>query len=136
MFFASSRGTDMRATAGVLVCLAALLMSATAAQPKEPSPIYLRGYYRLTDRYSVWRLSNSSPWYIVKDAPWADPRLVKWGYVPVTHDAQQYYCLIDHEPPTGSRIPVWIFACGDPATVELLYNTNRSPVGLLYGGPY
>ncbi len=124
----------MRLTAGFLACCA--LMCSVTAWLIEPSPIYLRGYYKLYDRYSVWRLSDSAPWYILKDAPWADPRLVKWGYVPVTHATQNYYCLIDHDPPTGSRIPEWIFACGDPATVELLYNTNRPPLGFRYNGPY
>jgi hypothetical protein len=124
----------MYAIAGFLACMAATI--ALAAPPSEPSPIYLSGYYRIYDRNSVWQYSDSKPWYILKDAPWADPRLLKWGYVPVRHDAQRYYCLVDHEPPTGSHIPEWTFACGDPATVELLYNSNRAPVGLLYGGPH
>jgi hypothetical protein len=124
----------MRTTARVLTGLAVMLM--VTAWSTEPSPIYLRGYYRLYDRYSVWRPDDGLPWYIVKEVDWADPRLLKWGYVPVMHAEQPYYCLIDHDAPTGSHIPVWIFACGDPDTVELLYNTNRPPFGLLYGGPY
>lgn len=100
------------------------------------APIHLRGYYRLYDRYSVWQLSDASPWYVDNEARWADPRLLKWGFVPVMHDAQRFYCLIDHEPPTGSRIPEWTFSCGDPATVEILFNTNRTPIGFRYGGPY
>jgi len=116
-------------------CLALIVASVTlAALPNEPPPIYLRGYYRLYDRNSVWKYSDRQPWYIVRGAPWADPRLVKWGYVPVLHDGQRYYCLVDHDAPTGSRIPEWLFTCGDPATAELLYNTNRAPIGLLYGG--
>jgi hypothetical protein len=126
----------MRAIAGFLACLAVTVTASVTAKPNAPSPIYLRGYYRLYDRYSVWRLSDGSPWYIVNEAHWADWRLVKWGYVPVMHDSQRYYCLIDHEPPTGSRIAEWTFVCGDPPTVELLYNTNRPPVGFMYGGPY
>jgi hypothetical protein len=121
-------------TAGYLGCIAALV--SVTARPSEPAPIYLRGYYRFYERNSVWQYSDGMPWYVLKDAAWTDPRLIKWGYVPVSHDAQDYYCLIDHDAPTGSRIPVWIFACGDPATVELLYNSNRAPVGLLYGGPH
>ena len=113
----------------------ALLLCAVAQAGQSP-PVHLRGYYHLYDRYSVWRVSDSAPWYILKDARWADPRLLKWGYVPVMHDAQRFYCLIDHEPPTGSRIPEWSFSCGDPATVEMLYNSNRAPIGLRYGGPY
>jgi hypothetical protein len=123
----------MRAIVLCLTLMAATL--APAAQPSETSPIHLRGYYRLYNRNSVWQYSDGQPWYIVKDAPWADPRLVKWGYVPAMHDGQRYYCLVDHDAPTGSRIPEWLFACGDPATAELLYNSNRTPLGLLYGGP-
>jgi len=82
-------------------------------------------YYRLYDRYSVWLFSDPAPWYIVNDAPWADPRLVKWGYVPVTHEAQNFYCLIGHEPLTGSHIATRTLACGDPLTVEQLYESNR-----------
>ncbi len=126
----------MRGTS-VLLALCALPWAASASPADADSePIYLRGYYKLYDRYSIWRLSDSSPWYIVKNARWADSRLVKWGYVPVTHGGDRLYCLVDHEAPTGSRIPVWTFACGDPATVEWLYNSNRPPIGLRYGGPY
>jgi hypothetical protein len=124
----------MRALLGFLVWLA--VATSAAALANEQPPIYLRGYYRLYNTYSIWRHSDHTPWYVVNDAPWADPRLVKWGYVPVMHDAERYYCMIDHEPPTGSRIPEWTFMCGDPATMQLLYNRNRPPVGLLYGGPH
>lgn len=123
----------MRALVGLLISLS--VVPSAMARPNEQEPIHLRGYYRLYTTYSVWRHSDGAPWYVVNGAPWADARLVKWGYVPVMHNSDRYYCMIDHEPPTGSRIPEWTFMCGDPATVELLYNRNRPPVGLLYGGP-
>ena len=123
----------MRALLGFLLCFAAV--TSAMARPNEQSPIFLRGYYWLYTTYSVWRHSDRAPWYVVTDAPWADPRLIKLGYVPVMHNSEPYYCMIDHEAPTGSRIPEWTFMCGDPATVTLLYN-NRPPVGLLYGGPH
>ena len=126
----------MRVINGFLVCFAVTALASVTARPNEPSPVHLRGYYRLYDRYSVWRPSDAAPWYILNEAHWADPRLVKWGYVPVMHDSQRYYCLIDHGPPTGSRIPEWTFVCGDPETVEVLYNTNQRPAGFRYGGPY
>jgi hypothetical protein len=125
----------MRARVGYLVGLAAIASVSWAAAQSEQSPVYLRGYYKLYDQYSVWQYSDHSPWYMLKSAPWADQRLVKWGFVPVTHDSQNYYCLIDHSPPTGSHIAEWTFSCGDPATAELLYNMNWRPIGLLYGAP-
>lgn len=125
----------MRATAGFFSGLAAMASVAPAAPPSDQSPIYLRGYYKLYDNYPIWQYSDGSPWYVLKSAPWADQRLLQWGYVPVTHDSLRYYCLIDHEAPTGSHIREWTFTCGDPATVEVLYNTRRRPLGLLYGVP-
>jgi hypothetical protein len=118
-----------------LACITAMTSASVAASEGEPSAMHLRGYYRIYDWYTVWQFSDASPWYVIKGASWADPRLVKWGYVPVAHDSEHYYCLIDHEPRTGSNILEWIFSCGDPATVEQLYNANRRPVGLLYGPP-
>lgn len=125
----------MRATAGFFSGLAAMASVSLAAAPSAQSPIYLRGYYRLYDSHAIWRYGDRSPWYVLKSAPWADQRLLKWGYVPVTHDSQKYYCLIDRDPPTGSHIGEWTFTCGDPTTVEVLFNTNRRPLGLLYGAP-
>jgi hypothetical protein len=125
----------MRAAAGFFAALAAMASMSLAAPPSDRSPIYLRGYYRIYDQYSIWKYSDSIPWYVVKGAPWADSRLVKWGYVPVTHDSKQYYCLIDRQPHTGSNILEPTFTCGDPATVEELYDRNRGPIGLLYGAP-
>jgi hypothetical protein len=91
----------MRALLGFLVGLATV--TSAMARPNEQSPIYLRGYYRLYTTHSVWRHSDGAPWYVLNDAPWADPRVLKWGYVPVMHDAERYSCMIDHEPPTRSR---------------------------------
>ncbi|HSY04336.1 MAG TPA: hypothetical protein VK803_00195 [Steroidobacteraceae bacterium] len=127
----------MRTTLGLFAALAAIVSVPLAAlQNDEPSPVYLRGFYRLHDRYAVWQYSDRSPWYVQRNAPWADRRFVKWGYVPVMHDSQRYYCLIDRDPPTGTRIAERTFTCGDPATVEELYLSNQRPFGLLYGGPY
>ena len=55
----------MRATAKVLTALTSMLMA--TAWSTQPSPIWLRGYYRLYDRYSVWRPDDGLPWYIVKE---------------------------------------------------------------------
>ncbi len=125
----------MRITVGYLAGLAALASAAFAASQGDQSPIYLRGYYKLYQQYSLWQYSDRTPWYVLRSAPWADERLVKWGYVPVTHDANDYYCLIDRDPPTGTHIAERTFTCGDPATVEWLYNANLRPLGLLYGVP-
>ena len=125
----------MRAILGCLACLAAMTSGSLAASEGEPAVMHLSGYFRIYDQYTVWQYSDRSAWYVIKSASWADPRLVKWGYVPVAHDSQHYYCLIDHEARTGSKILEWLFFCGDPATVEVLYDTNRRPVGLLYGPP-
>jgi len=124
----------MRAVTGCLACLAATASLAFAASQPAPKPIHLRGYYEL-DWVPTWRFSDSSPWYVVKNADWANSRLVKWGYVPVTHDSKRYYCLIDNSPRTGSHIPEQTFMCGDPATAEWLFNNNYRPTRLLYGGP-
>jgi hypothetical protein len=124
----------VRAVMGCLACVAAMLSAAFAASQSDPAPIYLHGFYEL-DRHPTWRLSDAAPWNVVKDAPWANPRLVKWGYVPVTHDSRHYYCLIDYSPRTGSHISELTFMCGDPATAEWLFNNNWRPVGRLYGPP-
>jgi len=100
-----------------------------------PPPAYhLKGYYRLTDQIPTWQISDNTPWQVVKGEPWIKPRLVKWGYVPMTHDAKRYYCLIDDRPRTGSLIMEQTFVCGDPETVEWMFNTGRSPRLPLYGG--
>lgn len=95
---------------------------------------HLHGYYKLLNDFPTWQQSDDSPWQVVKDQPWIKPRLVKWGYVPMTHDSQNYYCLIDGGPRTGSHVTEPIFICGDPKTVEWIFNTNQAPQLPLYGG--
>jgi hypothetical protein len=127
----------MRAVAmGSFACFAALASLAFALPKSDaPQPSYhLQGYYKLHQQVATWQVSNDSPWQVVKDESWIDPRLVKWGYVPVTHDSDHYYCLIDDKPRTGSNILEKTFICGDPKTVELLFNNNWRPVLPLYGG--
>jgi len=124
----------MRATAALLAVACAMASGLAISAQYGDSPVYLPGFYKLSERDAIWQYSDRSPWNIVKSAPWADPRLVKWGYVPVTHDSQNYYCLIDATPRTGSHIAERVFTCGDPATVEEIYNFNWRPVGRLYGG--
>lgn len=133
----------MHATLGCFACLAAMTSLAYAA-PERTAPAgaaasplptyYLHGYYKLLDEVPTWQQSDAFPWQVVKDEPWIKPRLVKWGYVPMTHDAQNYYCLIDGGPRTGSHVAEPIFICGDPKTVEWIFNTNRTPRVPLYGG--
>ena len=135
----------MRAAVGYSVCLAALAASIAFAAPQSGStPIHLQGFYKLDKVTPTWRLSDSSPWYVIKNAEWANPRLVKGGYVPVVHDSNQYYCLIDKTPKIGSHVPEQTFLCGDLATVEWLVDNNRRPsavnpsgqaAGFYYTGP-
>ena len=136
----------MRAAVGCSVCLTAIAASVTFAAPQTGStPIHLQGFYQLDKVTPTWQLSDSSPWYLMKNAEWANPRLVKQGYVPVVHDSKQYYCLIDKTPKIGSRMPEQTFLCGDPTAVEWLVDNNRRPshaenpseraAGFYYTGP-
>jgi len=89
---------------------------ALAASQESSQTYYLRGYYPFgSDRMQI---SDNSPWVGVKNAPWVNERLVKWGYLPFTHDSQHYYCSIDNGPRSGSHIVERTFICGDPATVQ------------------
>jgi hypothetical protein len=118
----------MRAAVGCSVCLAVIAASIAFAAPQtESTPIHLEGFYELDGVAPTWRLSDSSPWYVVKNAEWANPRLVRGGYVPVVHNSKQYYCLIDKTPKIGSRMPGKTFLCGNPTTVEWLVDNNRRP---------
>jgi len=118
----------MRAAVGCCVCLATIAASTAFAAPETGStPIHLQSFYELDGVTPTWRLSDSSPWYVIKKAEWAIPRLVKGGYVPVMHDSKQYYCLIDETPVIGSRMPGKTFVCGNPTTVEWLVDNNRRP---------
>jgi hypothetical protein len=126
----------MRAALVSFACFTALASLALAApQSAAPQPTYhLRGYYKLHTQVGIWQLSDDSPWQVVKDQPWINPRLVHWGYVPITHDSKHYYCLIDDKPTTGTNILEKTFVCGDPKTVQLIFDNNWRPVLPLYGG--
>jgi len=118
----------MRAAVGYSVFLAAITASIAFAAPQtESTPIHLQGFYELERVTPTWRLSDSSPWYLIKNAEWVNPRLVKQGYVPVVHDSKQYYCLIDKTPKIGSRVPEKTFLCGDPTAVEWLVDNHYRP---------
>ncbi len=118
-------GTTMRTAVGCFACLVAISASAAFAAPQaESTPIRLQGFYELDRATRTWRVSDGSPWYLLKNAEWANPRLVKQGYVPVVHDSKQYYCLIDESPKIGSHLPEQTFVCGEPAEVEWLVNNN------------
>jgi hypothetical protein len=125
----------MRTVVGTFICLTALACVAFAApETNAPLPTYhLHGYYKLRDRSAIWQLSDRSPWQVVKDEPWIEPRVVKWGYVPIVHNSQRYYCLIDDRPITGSNIARTTFLCGDAATVQFNYNNGWRPSLSLYG---
>ena len=130
----------MRTATGWLFCLLGAGVMPGAALPSEPAstaeapgePVHLRGYYEL-DRHPIWRQSDDSPWYVLNKADWANERLLKWGYVPVIHDAKHYYCLIDKGPRTGSHVGERTFMCGDPSTAEWIFNTGIRPTPLLHG---
>lgn len=138
----------MRASVARFACLAALGSVAFAgpeaapqgkSAPTHSTPTYyLRGYYRIDSQRPVWQDSDSSPWSQVEtNAQWVNQRIVKWGYVPFTHDTKNYYCLIDDKPRTGSHIMDMTFICGDPAIVESLFLQNnwRPNIPMIGGGP-
>jgi hypothetical protein len=136
----------MRAAVACSICLATIAASIALAVPQaESTPIHLQGFYELEKVTPTWRLSDSSPWYLMKSAEWASPNLLQHGYVPVVHDSKQYYCLIDKTPKIGSRMPEQTFLCGDSAAVEWLVDNNRRPsravnpseraAGFYYTGP-
>jgi hypothetical protein len=126
----------MRTVVGTFICLTALTsLACAAAETTAPLPTYhLRGYYKLRDQAAIWQISDNSPWQVVKNEPWIDPQVVKWGYVPITHNSQHYYCLIDDRPITGSNIAKTTFICGDAAAVQFDYFNNVRPTLRLYGG--
>lgn len=132
----------MGATLGIITCLTALTSAAFAgpestapSQPTDHLPTYhLHSYYKLHDEFGIWQLSDDSPWQVVKSEPWIVHRWVQWGYVPITHDSKHYYCLIDDSPVTGTHIGAKTFVCGDPDTVQEIFNNNWTPKLLLGGG--
>jgi hypothetical protein len=107
---------------------------ALGSQPQAGRDFTLRGYYAL-DLYPIWQRSDQQPWYVLKQAPWADPLLLKWGYLAVNHDGRNYYCLIQDQPPVGTRIGKRTYLCGDPAMAEMLYTMNWRPKIFVYGFP-
>ena len=137
----------MHATVGYFACLAAMASVAFAepeaapqgnSTPTDSTPTYyLRGYYKLDNQRPTWQASDSSPWTQVKTkTPWVNPRLVKWGYLPFTHDSKNYYCLIEEGAQTGSHVIDTTFMCGEPDTVQWLFQNNWRPsVPMIGGGP-
>jgi hypothetical protein len=123
------------ATVATLIGLTAFASVATAVPETDaPLPTYhLHGFYKIRDQSAIWQLSDRNPWQVVKNEPWIEPRVVKWGYVPMTHNSQRYYCLIDDKPITGSNIAKTTFICGDASTVAFNYHANWRPSLLLYG---
>lgn len=126
----------MRTVVGTLICLSGFATLAWAApESTAPLPTYhLHGYYSIREENAVWTFSDDSPWQVVKDEPWIDPKVVKWGYVPLSHDSRHYYCLIEDEPITGSNIAKKTFICGDANTVRFGYVNDWRPTLRLYGG--
>jgi hypothetical protein len=138
----------MRVIVGCFVGLAALTsvafgaagtapLDSSAAQHSLPT-YYLRGYYKIDNERPVWQDSDAAPWAEVKaNEPWVNRRIVKWGYVPFTHNAQNYYCLIDKGPRTGSHVNDVTFLCGDPESVQSLFIQNnwRPNIPMIGGGP-
>ena len=99
---------------------------------------YLRGYYKIDSQSAVWQASDAAPWSQVKESePWVNRRIVsKWGYMPFTHDSKNYYCYIDDKPRTGSHVADTTFLCGDPDTMQWLFQYDWKPsVPLVGGGP-
>jgi hypothetical protein len=96
----------MRTILGTFICLSGFASLACAApESTAPLPTYhLHGYYSIREENAVWQFSDNSPWQVVANEPWIDPKVVKWGYVPLTHNSKHYYCLIDEKPITGSDI--------------------------------
>lgn len=124
----------LRTVCAPLACALALAPAALGAQAQVARALTLPGYYVL-DFYPHWQLSDKQPWYVLKQPRWADPLLLKYGYVAVSHDGLNYYCLIQEGPPVGTRIGQHTYICGDPAIAEMLYTMNWKPVILIYGSP-
>jgi len=125
----------MRTILGTFICLSGFASLACAApESTAPLPTYhLHGYYSIREENAVWQFSDNSPWQVVANEPWIDPKVVKWGYVPLTHNSKHYYCLIDEKPITGSNIARKTFICGEAATVKFGYANDWRPTLRLYG---
>jgi hypothetical protein len=124
----------VRTVLASLICALTLTSAAFGAQQPVTSVFTLPGYYVL-DFYPHWQLSDHKPWYVLNQPRWADPLLLRYGYAAVSHDDQNYYCLIQDEPPVGTRLWKRTFICGDPATAEMLYTINWRPKIFIYGTP-
>jgi hypothetical protein len=124
----------VRTVLASFVCALTLTSAALGTEQQVARAFTVPGYYKL-DFYPYWQLSDHKPWYVLKQAPWADRLLIKYGYVAVSHDGKDYYCLIQDEPPTGTRITKQTYICGDPAMAEMLYTMNWRPRILIYGTP-
>ncbi|HVN44759.1 MAG TPA: hypothetical protein VMT66_05855 [Steroidobacteraceae bacterium] len=140
----------MRLTVGCCFAVLAAITSVSFAAPESAPPgpastptgsartYYLRGYYRMDTERPVWQDSDSSPWsQVAANAPWVNARMIKWGYVPFTHDSKNYYCLIDDKPRTGSHVVEATFMCGDAAIVQSMFlqNGSRPNTPMIGGGP-
>ncbi len=133
----------MRVAIGCSVCLATVAITSTAlaAPQAESQSVHLQSFYELGRATPTLRVSDGSPWFLMKSADWADPKLLKHGYLPVMDDSKQYYCLIDKTPKIGSRMPEHTFLCGDSSAVEWLVDNNLRPshaeraAGFYYTGP-
>jgi len=125
----------MRAVTGTFICLSGLVSLAFAApESTAPLPAYhLHGYYSIREQNAVWEYSDKSSWQVVANEPWIDPKVVKWGYVPLTHNSKHYYCLIDDKPMTGSNIAKKTFICGEASNVKFNYANEWRPILRLYG---
>ncbi|HWG29390.1 MAG TPA: hypothetical protein VN676_02480, partial [Steroidobacteraceae bacterium] len=68
----------MRTVVGAFICLGALTPLAFAAsESAAPLPSYhIHGYYKLGSLTATWQFSDNSPWQVVANEPWIDPRLV------------------------------------------------------------
>ena len=128
----------MRAAVACLVCLTAMSSVALSAPPPQSDSLptyYLRGYYKIDNQRPAWQTSDEAPWSQVKsNTEWVNPRLVKYGYIPFTHDSKNYYCWIDNGPRTGSHVIERTFLCGDPASVQWLFQNNWKPYLPMTGG--
>ena len=47
---------------------------------------------------------NAEGWKLAWDEDWVDPRFLRRGYQPATHDDERYYCRLDPTPRIASRL--------------------------------
>ena len=123
----------MRAAVGCFACLAGCIASiASAGSQLASRAIHLESFYEIDKTgTATLQLSDSAPWYILKDAAWGNSTVLKQGYVPVVHDSKPYYCLVKNVQKIGSRFPDKDFLCGDPAAVESVVGNNYQVTRIL-----